>query len=577
MEPGSCSRHSWADEVDEEETARSAGRSALFEFPPLAAATHASFVLQASSLDPDAEPFFASPGGSERLHFTDSEASFGDSDAPPSSGHGRCTIVGVGGASRRRGAPCPPTWLANASTVLQISFGVTCLRASNPGAGRGGVRRANKRRWRDDPLHGAAADALAGGGHSGAGGSLGAGFCADGGVVPGTAEEVGSSHVPDHPRGYPRSLLRRVEEPPASPRTRAKTSLLLLVVVPRTMAIQVAEEALSLALLALVLGTRPAVTPVAMLYYLQEHYGITEEHVSVRRTRPDDFLVRFSHQEDLDLVLYNQRPEGVSFALWWRRYSCLIMGSAGAFRYRVLVGMKGIPSHARSSEVAQTILGSAGAKVEIADPDALSYLEDEREFFVSTWCAHPDLVLDEIIMAVPEPEEEHDSGSPLYLRPHEIIHDDVPALRYLVHIRIVEFQDWHTTTPSSDDEFYGAGDDEDSDDSNYNGFHLGFGGGARPRTTRFAGPDEPRLGRVSGPAFQAQEIRDTILIGAVNCPVKSPRNAMPCCGASNAFHATPVAHVEEPLVAEVDFVAMCSGSPFSVGFAAVDPMVDDAA
>jgi hypothetical protein len=78
--------------------------------------------------------------------------------------------------------------------------------------------------------------------------------------------------------------------------------------------------------------------------------------------------------------------------------------------------MKGIPSHAHSSEVAQTILGSTGAKAEVANPDALLDPNDERELFVSTWCAHPDLVPDEIIMAVPEPEEEHDDGSPLYLR-----------------------------------------------------------------------------------------------------------------------------------------------------------------
>ena len=90
------------------------------------------------------------------------------------------------------------------------------------------------------------------------------------------------------------------------------------------------------------------------------------------------------------------------------------MGSAGAFRYRVLVGMKGIPSHARSSELAQTILGSAGAKVEIANPEALADPDDERELFMASWCAHPDLVPDEIIMAVPEPEEEHDGGPPLF-------------------------------------------------------------------------------------------------------------------------------------------------------------------
>ena len=123
------------------------------------------------------------------------------------------------------------------------------------------------------------------------------------------------------------------------------------------------------------------------------------------------------------------------------------MGSAGAFHYRVLVGMKSIPSHARSAVTAQAILGSSGAKVDIANPDALVDPDDERELFVAAWCAHHDLVLDEMIMAVPEPEEEHDGEPPLFIRSHEIIHDEVPALRYLVRIRIVEFQDWHTPPP----------------------------------------------------------------------------------------------------------------------------------
>jgi hypothetical protein len=77
--------------------------------------------------------------------------------------------------------------------------------------------------------------------------------------------------------------------------------------------------------------------------------------------------------------------------------------------------------------VAQSILGSAGVKVVFANPDALADPDDERELFVATWCAHPDLIPDEVIMAVSEPEEEHDGGSPLYLRPHEVIHDEVPA------------------------------------------------------------------------------------------------------------------------------------------------------
>lgn len=113
------------------------------------------------------------------------------------------------------------------------------------------------------------------------------------------------------------------------------------------------------------------------------------------------------------------------------------MGSSGAFRFRVLIDMKGIPTHARSAVIVQTLQGASCAKVEIANPEAVADSDNECELYVAAWCAHPDLILDEMIMAVPEPEEEHDGGPPLFLRPHEIIHDDLSALRYLVRLRLV--------------------------------------------------------------------------------------------------------------------------------------------
>jgi hypothetical protein len=154
-----------------------------------------------------------------------------------------------------------------------------------------------------------------------------------------------------------------------------------VVIIPRTLELQAAEDALSLALVALVLGTRPAVTPAALVQYLYDHYSIPEDRISVRRTRPDDLLVRFSRQDDLHLVLDNQRPDGAPFFLQWRRWTRLIMGSSGAFRYRMLVGLKRLVSHAHSAAVAQTILGSAGAKVEFANAEAHSDPDDERELF----------------------------------------------------------------------------------------------------------------------------------------------------------------------------------------------------
>ena len=337
---------------------------------------------------------------------------------------------------------------------------------------------------------------------------------------------------PRRPAGPPRSLLRRAMAPPASPRSRARSPLRGLVVVPRTPQLQAAEDDLSLALVALVLGNRPFVSPEMVRNHLLQFYGITEDRASVRRTRPDDFIVRFSSVVDLERVLTSATPAGAPFRLRWRRRSRLFMASAGAFRFKVLVGMKGIPAHAHSAEVAQAILGSSCARVELASPVAVQDPEDERELFVAAWCAHPDLIHDEMIMAVPEKEEDHDGGSPLYLRPHEIIHTEVPALRYLVRTRIVEFQDWHTPPPSSDDEDdIQRDDDSDSGDSNFNGYHPGEqpsgGGGRRPRNTRFGASGDPRLSNGWGPAFRAREAKSVIRVGDVACPVASVGGA-PC-------------------------------------------------
>jgi hypothetical protein len=66
--------------------------------------------------------------------------------------------------------------------------------------------------------------------------------------------------------------------------------------------------------------------------------------------------------------------------------------------------------------------------VQIANPAAVNDPDDERELFVATWCAHPNLILDERILAILEPEEEHDGGPSLYLRQWEIIYSEVSAL-----------------------------------------------------------------------------------------------------------------------------------------------------
>lgn len=61
-------------------------------------------------------------------------------------------------------------------------------------------------------------------------------------------------------------------------------------------------------LLAMVVGTRPAVTPAMVLNHLHTHFGITDERMSMRRSHPDDFIICFTNHDDLELILGTPTP-----------------------------------------------------------------------------------------------------------------------------------------------------------------------------------------------------------------------------------------------------------------------------
>ena len=95
-----------------------------------------------------------------------------------------------------------------------------------------------------------------------------------------------------------------------------------LVVVPRTEAIQAAEEALNNTLVAMVGGTRPDVNTGMVYTSLFNRFGITADEVDVRRHAPEDFVARFHHRADRDHVLESW-PSGQVPLVWrpWRRTS----------------------------------------------------------------------------------------------------------------------------------------------------------------------------------------------------------------------------------------------------------------
>lgn len=130
-----------------------------------------------------------------------------------------------------------------------------------------------------------------------------------------------------------------------------------LVVVPHSAELQAAEDALSLALVAMVGRTRPVVSPAMVRDHLRASFGINGGAISVLRHVPEDLIVRFSHREDLKMVLATPPPsEAAPFTLRWRRWTRFANASTGAFTYKVLVRIKGVPVQALSAAVVQLLM-----------------------------------------------------------------------------------------------------------------------------------------------------------------------------------------------------------------------------
>jgi len=303
------------------------------------------------------------------------------------------------------------------------------------------------------------------------------------------------------------------------------------VVVPRAAELQATEDELGHALVALVGGTRPPVSPSMVRQFLRDRFGIADGDARVRRHDPEDFVVWFRRLEDRERVL-GTPAVGAQFTLIWRPWRRTSMTSAGSFRFRVLVGLTRVPLHARSAATAQTILGPSCANIEVVWPHNVPE-DDGREFFVAAWCSHPRHIPDESVIFIPEPGVAIPEGT---------VQEELPGLRYLVRVRLVAFQDWSLPPDSPDGGNHGGGDgghgdngggpdvlpdpdadqgaspgddfyagkrsSSDSGDSNFNRYHPGI---------------DRRRDHGSGVATAAGSgVAGTLVVGTVACPVQDP-------------------------------------------------------
>ena len=166
----------------------------------------------------------------------------------------------------------------------------------------------------------------------------------------------------------------------------------------------------------------------------------------------------------LETVLRTTPTPRDDLLLQFKRWHRLSTTEADSMRFRVLVELRGIPSHAWSSAAAWKVLGDFCACPELTPATVVR--SDLRRFHAVTWCSNPDFIPNVSFLQIPELRDPN-VGAELFLRPHEIIYHDLPLLKHRVEVEILEIQDWQGYSDDSDDPYWpdpiGSNSDDDDD------------------------------------------------------------------------------------------------------------------
>jgi hypothetical protein len=106
------------------------------------------------------------------------------------------------------------------------------------------------------------------------------------------------------------------------------------------------DERIANALVAVVGGTRPAVSPAQVLHYLTSFYQVAEHQVVVCRSAPDDFILLFLDRVVADKVLLSDLPMGSPFVLLFQRWHWQSCALFSPLRFKVLLAIDNVPAHA---------------------------------------------------------------------------------------------------------------------------------------------------------------------------------------------------------------------------------------
>ncbi|BAS78297.1 Os02g0307133 [Oryza sativa Japonica Group] len=151
-------------------------------------------------------------------------------------------------------------------------------------------------------------------------------------------------------------------------------------------------------LLAMVLKTRPSVSPGEMLEAIVQHTGINESNVRVDVTHTEDFLVLFRMLQDRNLVLHCSHEifvKGVptSFKLWSRRS----WADSSDLKFFTKISLDGLPAHLWEREVVRNLVNELEGELIESIP-----ANDTRCLGLFAWFKNPNKLPQRLQVEVPK-------------------------------------------------------------------------------------------------------------------------------------------------------------------------------
>ncbi|PNT64639.1 hypothetical protein BRADI_4g30771v3 [Brachypodium distachyon] len=296
-------------------------------------------------------------------------------------------------------------------------------------------------------------------------------------VVPAPAALVVVAPRPSLPPAAPLPLGPAVNlpgEPGARPRGEYR-------IIPRSRAVDAAEEALAWSLVVTVAGARGRVPSSAIDALISRACPLASGLFSVHHFWPEDFLRVCSSEAVRSAILAVGVVQGGGFSPRFNKWNRQLQPTLRPLRYMVYLELDGIPPHAWNVETAKFILGPACWVKRLGTETANR--DDMGRFSVIAWTVNPEGIVSELEIGIPEPLPPLDADDhEIFLKQSDLIPVVVSVLDYPVIVHLLRVEDREEFTDISSPNFSAGSSDDGSDP----GGDLGRGSSPRrPRSRVF--------------------------------------------------------------------------------------------